>query len=183
MDLASLIFSGLSIIVALVGTVLSNNRARDALQEARNAATGTLWAEAQTAVQRLVGFDPATEPVGERLVNLRIALVALVDAHKHWPGFDSWLATEHQLGSALARQVLDKASPTDTADQRLRILDPYLGWAMALGSNLRFLRSDGFDPEPVRKLREHAEQLTTQVYEVNGWVQPPIADMLSPLDH
>src|SRR5665647_341781 len=77
MDVIALVVSGISLVVALVGTVLANKRASEAIAESRKAATVALWSGAQEAVQRLIGFDPASEPVGERLANFRIAMIAL----------------------------------------------------------------------------------------------------------
>src|SRR5665647_2898743 len=67
MEVIALVVSALSLAVALVGTVLSNRRSSEALAESRKAATVALWSGAQEAVQRLIGSDPASEPVGERL--------------------------------------------------------------------------------------------------------------------
>src|SRR5665647_2344151 len=84
MEVIALVVSGISLVVATVGTVLSNRRSSEALAESRKAATVALWSGAQEAVQRLIGFDPASEPVGERLANFRIAMIALVDELKGW---------------------------------------------------------------------------------------------------
>jgi hypothetical protein len=72
----ALVVSGLSLLVAVVGTVLPNRRSSEALDESRKAVTTALWSGAREAVQRLIGFDPASEPVGDRLANFRIAMIA-----------------------------------------------------------------------------------------------------------
>lgn len=77
MDIAALVISGLAAIIAGLGTILANRRANQALRESRKAVTTALWSAVQEAVQRLVGFDPTTEPVGERLANLRITMIDL----------------------------------------------------------------------------------------------------------
>lgn len=141
------------------------------------------WADTQAAVQRLIGFDPTTEPIGDRLTNLRIALVSLVDALPAWTGLDTWLEAERALGAVLGRQVMEKSKPNDTVDERLRILDPYQTWAQALSNNLRHLRSVGFDASTLAKLRRHAEESGAEVYRVNGWTPPrAMSDRLRPLD-
>jgi CHASE1-domain containing sensor protein len=63
MEALALVLSGISLVVAVVGTVLSNKRASEALAQSRKAATVALWSGVQEAVQRLIGFDPASEPI------------------------------------------------------------------------------------------------------------------------
>ena len=111
MDVIALVVSGLTLAVAVVGTVLSNRRSSEALAESRKAATAALWSGIQEAVQRLIGFDPASEPVGDRLANLRIAMIALVDELDDWAGLDEWLEAERVLGATLGRQVWSSRSP------------------------------------------------------------------------
>lgn len=183
MAVAALLMSGLSIICTIVGTWLANKRALEALRESRSAAAGALWADAQAAVQRLIGFDPTVEPVGDRLADLRIALIALVDALPEWAGLDAWLEAERALGAVLGRQVMAKSKPTDTPDQRLENLDPYMVWAQALGSNLRRFRSVGFDAKVAAKLQSHAETSAAEIHRDNGWTPPPArSDRLRELD-
>ncbi len=178
-----MILSGLSLVVALVGTALSNRRSSEALQESRKAAESALWSGIQEAVQRLIGFDPSREPIEERLANLRIAAIALVD-EVDVEGLDTWLEEERALGAALAYQVMAMAKPDDTVDRRLANLDPYRLWAQALSSNLRHIRSVGLDADAAAKLRENAESHTRSVWEKLGQ-QPPSASggfKLKPLD-
>ena len=143
MDVVALVVSGLSLVVAAIGTVLSNRRSREALTESRKAATAALWSDAEEAVQRLIGFDPASEPIGDRLANLRIAMIALVDELDDWAGLDQWLEAERALGATLGRQVMEQAKPGDTVNQRLKVLDPLQTWAQAVASNLRRFRQPG----------------------------------------
>lgn len=173
MDVIALVVSGISLVVALVGTVLANKRASEAIAESRKAATVALWSGAQEAVQRLIGFDPASEPVGERLANFRIAMIALVDELKGWEGLDRWLEAERALGTTLARQVMERAKPGDTVDERLKALDPYQRWAQVLGMNLRQFGAVGYDEAAASKLREHAADEMKRVCEANGWPLPP----------
>ena len=79
MEITAIFLSGLSLVVAIAGTALSNKRSSEALNESRKAAASALWSGVQSAVQRFVGFDPSKEPIGERLSDFRIATIALVD--------------------------------------------------------------------------------------------------------
>ena len=138
-------------------------------------AASALWSGVQEAIQRMIGFDPASEPIGERLANLRISMIALVDEMPDWVGLDKWLEAERALGAVLGREVLERAERGNTVDERLQILDPYQLWAQALASNLRHFRAVGYDAEAAAKLRELAESRTKQVSERNGWPPPPAA--------
>lgn len=91
-------------------------------------------------MQRLIGFDPTSEPVGERLSNLRITSIALVDKLDGWDGIDSWLETERTLGTTICRQVMEAAKLGDTVERRLENLDPLMSRAHALSNNLRHAR-------------------------------------------
>lgn len=104
MDILALVISALSLIVAGVGTFQANKRAKEAVGEARRAAADARWFGVQEAVQRLVGFDPTAEPVGERLANLRIGMISLVDHLDDWDGLDAWLDAERTLGAPYARR-------------------------------------------------------------------------------
>lgn len=173
MEVIALVVSGLSLAVAAVGTVLSNKRSSEAIAESRKAAAAVLWSGMQEAVQQLIGFDPASEPIGERLAYLRIAMIALVDALDGWDGLDQWLEAERALGTALGRQVLEKSQRGDTVEERLKVLDPYQRWAQVLGMNLRWFRSEGYDAAVAAKLREHAGDQLNRVCASNGWSLPP----------
>lgn len=172
-EVIALVVSGLSLLVAVLGTVLSNRRSREALAESRKAAAAALWSGVQEAVQRLIGFDPASEPIGDRLANLRIAMIALVDELDDWDGLDKWLEAERALGAILGHQVMAQSNPGDTVDQRLRVLDPLLVWAQILGSNLRLFRRKGYDADAAAKLRDHADNRLKQICEAHGWPLPP----------
>jgi hypothetical protein len=171
-DAVALALSVLSLAVAGVGTVLANRRANEAIAESRKAAASALWSGIQEAVQGLIGFDPTTEPVGERLQNFRIASIALVDELPDWAGLDTWHEAERSLGAVLGRQVMEQAKPDDSVDQRLAALDPYMTWAQVLGSNLRRFRASGFDPDAASKLRDHSIEQAKQIYTKHGWDQP-----------
>ncbi len=173
MDIAAVVISLISLTVATLGTALANKRAKEAIAESRKAAASALWASVQEAIQRMIGFDPASEHIGERLANLRIAMIALVDEMHDWAGLDKWLEAERALGAVLGRQVLERAKPGDSVDERLKILDPYQRWAQVLGSNLRRFRAVGYDPVAASKLHEHAESHIKRVSEANGWAMPP----------
>ncbi len=108
-------------------------------------------------MQRLIGFGPTSEPVGERLSNLRITSIALVDKLDGWDGIDSWLETERTLGTSICRQVMEAAKLGDTVERRLENLDPLMSWAHALSSNLRHARSIGHDAGALAKLQTNAQ--------------------------
>jgi hypothetical protein len=173
MDVVAVVISGLSLVVAAVGTLLSNRRSLAALEESQKAASTALWSAVQEAVQRLIGFDPTAEPVGDRLTNLRIAMIALIDELDDWDEFDGWLAAEHVLGAALGRQVMEAAQPGDNVEERLAQLEPLMRWAVTLSNNLRLFRSRGYDAEAAAKLRLNAERLVKSVHQKHGWEQPP----------
>lgn len=173
LDVIALIVAGLSLVVSFAGTILANRRSKDALALAQRAAVDARWSAMQEAVQRLIGFDPAAEPVEERLINLRIAMVALVDELPDWAGLDTWLDAERVLGATSARQVMAAAQPGDDVETRVRNLEPLMTWAHALSSNLRFLRSKGHDPKALQQLTEHVTDLVRKVHEKNGWKLPP----------
>lgn len=183
MDIAALIISGLAAIIAGLGTIMANRRASEALRESRKAVTTALWSAAQEAVQRLLGFDPTTEPIGERLANLRITMIDLADEYTDWEGLDKWLDAERVLGATLGRQVLNAAKPGDSVEQRLENLDPLMVWAHALSQNLRRFRATGYDKQALSKLQSHAEDFTKRTHERHGWQLPPTSSpYLSPLD-
>lgn len=173
MDVAALIISIVSLLAGVGGTYLANRRSSEAIADARKATDVALWSDAQVAVQRLIGFDPTVEPVGDRLADFRIAMIALVDGlGDSWDGFDAWLEAERQQGVGLARQVMADPKPT-TIDERLEIIGPYQTWAAVLGTNLRRFRSAGYDAAAVSKLRNVAEQHVERIYVTNGWTPPP----------
>lgn len=173
MEIIALLVSVLSLAVAGIGTFQANRRAKEALGESRQAASDARWFAAQEAVQRLIGFDPTAEPIGDRLANLRIATIALVDSLDGWPGLDRWLEAERVLGAALGRQVMEAARPGDGVDERLTKLDPLMSWAQALSQNLRLLRSTGHDEQVLGKLQANAEALVRKTHERHGWDLPP----------
>jgi hypothetical protein len=173
MDVVALVISGLALVVSLVGTVLSNRRSSEALEESRRATATALWAAVQEAVQRLVGFDPTSEPIGDRLANLRISMLALVDELDDWHGFDAWLEAERVLGATFGRQVMETAGPGDTVEERLAKLRPLMQWAGALSNNLRLFRAKGYDADAAAALRANAERVLKSVHEKHGWELPP----------
>ncbi|MEV8158107.1 hypothetical protein [Kocuria salsicia] len=183
MDLFALVISALSLLVAGVGTYQANKRSREALAESRKAVEDARWFALQEAVQRLIGFDPTAEPVGERLANLRIASIALVDQLEGWDGIDSWLEAERTLGATIGRQVMEAAKPGDTVDQRVNNLEPLMSWAHALSNNLRHFRSIGHNVDALAKLQDNAEQHVVAIHERHGWELPPSTNpRVQPLD-
>lgn len=183
MDILALVISALSLFVTFVGTYLANKRSKEALTLSQRAAVDARWSALQEAVQRLIGFDPTAEPVGERLANLRIAMIALVDELPAWTELDHWLEAEHALGATSGRLVMAAAKNGDSVEQRVRNLDPLMTWAQALSSNLRFLRSKGHDATALKALTSKAKRLIEQIHEKNGWDLPPTANpRITPLD-
>lgn len=172
-ELAAIILSGLSLVVAVVGTGLANKRSNEALNESRKAAASALWSGVQQAVQRFIGFDPTMEPIGDRLADFRIATIALVDELDDWSGLDTWLEAERALGAVLGRQVMEAAQPSDTVDERLANLAPYQRWAQVLSQNLRRFRMVGFDAGTVAKLQASAEGQIKSISKKHGWELPP----------
>lgn len=179
MDLLAIIISALSLVVATVGMYLANRRAKEAVAEsreasvaARKAAEDARWFALQETVQRLIGFDPTAEPVKERLADLRVASIGLVDQLDGWSGIESWLEAERTFGAVIARQVMEIAKPGDTVDQRVKNLDLLMSWAHALSTNLRHLRTTGHDADVLARLRANAEQQVVALHELHGWELP-----------
>jgi hypothetical protein len=92
-EVVALVLSVLSLVVAGIGTVLSNARAkasegiaREALADSRRAVEQGLWSDVIEAVQRIIGMDPTTEPIGTRFQDLRVASTSLVDGLPEWHG-------------------------------------------------------------------------------------------------
>lgn len=176
MELAAVIVSGLSLIIAVVGTALANKRSKEALDESRKAAASALWSNLQQAVQRFIGFDPSFEPIGDRLVNFRIASIALVDELDDWSGLDTWLEAERALGAILGREVMASARVGDSVEKRLANLEPYQRWAQVLGHNLRRFRKVGFDPTAAAALQASAEDQIKTISAKHGW-EPPATEL------
>ncbi|CCE76121.1 hypothetical protein [Clavibacter nebraskensis] len=172
MDTAALVISIIAVIIAGVGAFLTDRRSKQALQESRKAVTTALWSAVQEAVQRLLGFDPTTGPIDERLANLRIAMIDLADEYTEWDGLDTWLDAERLLGAATGRQVMEAAKRDDNMQQRLTNLDPLISWAGALSQNLRLFRRTGYDKDALAKLRVAALDNIKDIHERHGWDMP-----------
>lgn len=173
MDILALVIAALSLFVAGIGTYQANKRANEALVEARKSVKDARWFALQEAVQRLIGFDPTAEPVRDRLANLRITSIALVDQLEDWGGLDSWLDAERTLGATIAREVMEAAKPGDSVEQRVNNLDFLMSWAHALSGNLRRFRSTGHDASTLAKLQVNAEELVKSIHARHGWGLPP----------
>lgn len=197
MDIAALILSGLSFVVAIVGTILANRRASEgnkvaaeshrlaleAKADAERAAQAALWSKSVEAVHHLIGLDPMTDDLGEPLRNLRIANTALVD-EVPWPGLAEWLGSEQALGATLFRESHEermKRGRVGSPDERMESLAPVNDWAVALMNNLRLFRRDGENAASLATLTEHARQITMRVYERHGWPLPKGPNIV-PLD-
>jgi hypothetical protein len=177
-DTAAFIISGLAAVIAAIGTILANRRANEALRESRKAVTTALWAALQDSVQRFVGFDPANEAIGDRLVNLRINMIELADEYAAWRGFDRWLEAERLLGATLGRQVMETSETDDDVEQRVANLAPLSSWAEALSQNLRRFRATGYDSRMLAELQTHADDLAKRIHTRNGWELPPTTNPL-----
>lgn len=171
-----MVISGLSLLVAGLGTYQANKRANQALVASRKSAVDARWSAVQEAVQRLIGFDPTAEPVGERLQNLRITMIELVDQLEGWDGIDSWLEAERTLGATMSRQVMEVSEQRETVEQRVKNLEPLMSWAHALSINLRRFRSTGHDAEVLAELQANAEAIIGSIHERHGWELPPSAN-------
>lgn len=183
MDILALVISALSLTVAGVGTYQANKRAKEAVTVSHKAAADARWFAIQEAVQRLIGFDPTAEPVGERLTNLRITGIALVDHLDGWDGLDTWLDAERTLGATYARQVMAAAKPNDGVEQNVDNLMPLMTWAHVLSQNLRRFRSVGHDRKTLSILQANAEDLIKDMHARYGWDLPPSSNpRLQPLD-
>lgn len=181
MGMWALGISILSLVVAVVGTVLSNRRAkesrdlaRDALDDSRQTRADGLWSSAVEAVNRVYGIDPLRQEIQMPLQNMRVSFTALVDGLPEWTLLDEWLAAEQALGAALGRRVLARAaaSPPRNEDEHMSLLHPMLDWAMALSSNLRHSRNSGHDASALAKLRDEAKKNVVAIYTQNGWDLP-----------
>jgi hypothetical protein len=172
-ETAALVISGLSLIVAGIGTYQANKRANEALAASRDAAVDARWFAVQEAVQRLIGFDPMAQPVGERLQNLRITMIALVDQLGGWEGIESWLDAERTLGATISRQVMEVSEQGETVEQRVKNLEPLMSWAHVLSSNLRRFRSTGHNATVLAELQANAEANVRSIHERHGWELPP----------
>ena len=172
MEVLALVFSGLAIVVAVAGTVLSNRRSTEALELSKRAEASAVWSPVQDAVQRLIGFDPSREPVGERLANLRIAGIALAD-DLGWEGLDSWLKAERALGSAYAQRAMHASSTNDTPERRVDVTQPYWTWADVLAHNLRRFRREGYKVDEMESLRSHALGEVKRIHEKHDWPLHP----------
>ncbi|MFS4506598.1 hypothetical protein ACMA46_10220 [Clavibacter sp. Sh2141] len=183
MDTAALVISVIAVIIAGVGAFLTNRRSKEALRDARKAVTTALWSGVQEAVQRLLGFDPTTGPLNERLANLRIAMIDLADEYTEWNGLDRWLEAERLLGAAIGRQVMEAAKSDDSMQQRLTNLEPLISWAGALSQNLRLFRRSGYDKDALSKLQVNAVNITRDMHARHGWEALRTSDpRLRPLD-
>jgi hypothetical protein len=172
-EIAAFVISGLSLLVAAIGTHLANKRANEALAASRNAAVDARWFAVQEAVQRLIGFDPTAQPVDERLQNLRITMIALADQLEGWDGIDSWLDAERTLGATIGRQVMEVSEQGDSVEQRVKNLELLTSWAQVLSNNLRLFRSTGHNASVLAELRSNAEALVRSIHERHGWELPP----------
>lgn len=173
MEVAALVISGLSLLVAGLGTYQANKRASEALVASSKSALDARWSAVQEAVQRLIGFDPTAEPVGERLQNLRITMIALVDQLEGWDAIDSWLDAERTLGATISRQVMEVSRQGEAVEQRVKNLEPLMNWAHTLSSNLRLFRSTGHNAAVLAELQANAEALVRSIHERHGWELPP----------
>ncbi|GAW51367.1 hypothetical protein [Nocardioides sp. PD653-B2] len=183
-ELLTLVLAVLSVLVAVGGTYLANERAkagektaREALEDARLARKESvelaLWTGAIEAANRHMGFDPAREAVGTRNQDLRIRLTLLIDHLHEWDGFDTWLAEEMSLGSVIARVVMERHRPGETVTEQLERAWEYSAWALALTKNLRYLRRYGYKPKHIKYLRDAAHERRVSLYEANSWGQMP----------
>lgn len=184
-ELLTLAFAALSVVVAGIGAWLANQRARagettarEALDDARlariQALELALWTSLLEAVNKFANFDPAREPIGTRLDDLRIRMMLLIDHSDDWDGFDKWLAEEHALGTALGRQAMELHVKGEAVDAFLARIGPYSNWAVALITNLRWLRRNGYKKREISYLYGHAKDTRAALYEARQWGPMPV---------
>lgn len=176
---ASLAIAGLALVVSVVGTALSDRRARaserlamEAKGEALAMRTDALWAAYIESIHGVLSLDPLAEPVRDAWQRMRVTATALADGLQDWNGLDAWLAAEHALGVTLGRELLENAQVGDSADERLAKMRSSIDWAMALLNNARLFRGRGQDSATIQDLTRHAETVARQVHERNGWEMP-----------
>lgn len=183
-QILTLVFAGLSVVVAGIGAWLANQRAkagekvaREALADARlarkEAVELTLWTSALEAVNRFLPFDPATENIGTRNQDLRVRLTLLVDHFHEWEGLDDWLSEEIVLGAATGRAAMESHRPGESVDDQLARLEDYVLWAVVLTKNLRFLRRVGYKPKHIKFLRDRARERREALYAAHSWGPMP----------
>ena len=76
------------------------------------------------------------------------------------------VARDKAKRAELKARLMDKTVPVE---ERFEVLRPYHEWATALGNNLRALRSSGYDPSAISRLRDQAASAYGRVNEENGW--------------
>lgn len=189
MAVAAFVLSIISVLVAVVGTVLSNRRANEsqrvaeeALDDTRQARLDAVWSAAIEAVGRIYGLDPTRNDMQKPLQDLRVAETALADVLPTWHGVDRWLAAEHARGSSIARHVLENARPGVTIDEHMTVLQPFMDWGMEFSQNLRHVRTIGPAPVEIADLTKHAVAEAVKVHQLNGWPIPSVVDATTSSD-
>ena len=127
-------------------------------------------------------LHPSDPALSEKVQNLQLSLVALTDGlhGEEWKGLDEWLQAEHNVGIALARELLEAyaAETNMSVDQVFKLQEPYAIWATVLANNLRQFRK-GSNPEVLRKQIDSTSSVLKKIYARNGWEMPkdPFAEL------
>lgn len=152
----------------------ANRIALSAREDARRAEVRGLWSDTIEAVHRLL-IDPTKEPLGDKLVTLRVRIIFLMDGLPDWDDFDEWLLAEHHLGACIGRQIMEEATPGASVDERVSAMDPLMTWGIAFAQNLRHLRNID-DSSAIPGLKANTFRRIEDIYNRNKWgVPPPMA--------
>lgn len=147
------------------------------LREAQKRATR----DAVAALAPFVGLDPFRVDVHPLLVNLRIALMILVDEFPADHPLNDLVSFQHHLGIATANAILEAGEPvpkpsvsgSTAARQKAELINPLHGWAAHFTSDLRTIQAEVVREGQIIAQTAHVRQALVNVYERNGWGDPP----------
>ena len=155
----------------------ANRLSGQAIQDAKDAQVTVQWHGILRCVNEFLNFDPLRRDVGPLLTDLRHNAMVLID-ETDWPGLDTWMTQGQGLGTAIGREILEKARANRPCDihEELALTEPMRTWALAYLNNLRFLRKSGPGPDTTRQLKqleEAAAQNRADLFKRYGWGEPP----------
>lgn len=167
----------------------SNEVARRAAADARAAPLDVAWDELLVALAPLATLNVLAEPVGKYNTSIRARLMLLIDRLDGWDGFDTWAATEWNLGMSYGREAFERGTAVGrrlSVDESLHLMESLHLWATAFTQNLRHFRRVGYDQRTVEALLTEARRARADLYARNssaGWGEPiDTVAGLSPLD-
>lgn len=154
---------GVSIValgVAVVGTALSNKRAkesrdvaRQALQDVREAKESELWASAIASAVRVSGIAAVSLEAKDALLNLRVTGLALADGSREREGLYAWIEAENILGLAIHMAAVKYRAEENAGE----IQRAWWDWAVRFTEDLRRMRPE-HDPAALARLRDRAKR-------------------------